>query len=649
MERRHWHDAEEAQRWLQDRPRCHAVLYLLARLPFLDIRILHQLAGQHGAAAMYCSVARLQTAGLISSIQPPVYAPNSPHLWYLTDLGLATLALELECDPLHLAQRFHLRRDDLLKLVPTLRHLLDTYEILGALAVSRPGSPTLLAWERPWRRRYPRRGGRTIGSVMLPAYATLSWSGMMGSYLLLPDAGAIPLHLQRATLAHLLMLRRAQDGRLPLLLIATTDRERMRAWKRLLDEVERAQREVPLVARIVRWGDLSRGLTDLPVQPNEQTRDNLVRSIRLPPLRPRRPASPIPRLVGDKLATPARSTAESLGRTALVVTPTDYRLLEVIGFHPYLTANQLSDVLGSGTAPVRRRLNRLLELGLIRHPGVEEVGDATPQEFPELTTRGLKLVAAHLGLSLAAAVRELGLVGGGPNESFGSRRKLLRTLTHTRGADDIFVRLYRQARKHTAAGYDEAVVQWQNAAACSRRHLRPDGYGVYRRGTHYDGFFVEYDRGTMNARDYFKKFGAYYHYGMTGRFQRDYNSYPTVLGITADNAAEERIARVARAAAVGQPGKLPLLLTCQWRIDDALNPHGVLGKIWREPGADCNDRRYWLPVSRQSSARADSAYQVTTIAPHGSEAAALERLQPEISGRDVPPHGTAGHTCRGTG
>jgi hypothetical protein len=72
----------------------------------------------------------------------------------------------------------------------------------------------------------------------------------------------------------------------------------MRAWKRLLDEVGRAQREVPLVARIVRWGDLSRGLTDLPVQPNEQTRDNLVRSIRLPPLRPRRPASP-PRLVGE--------------------------------------------------------------------------------------------------------------------------------------------------------------------------------------------------------------------------------------------------------------------------------------------------------------------------------------------------------------
>jgi len=600
MERRHWHDAEEAHMWLQDRPRCNAVLYLLARLPFLDIRVLHQLAGQHGPAAMYCSVARLRTAGLISSIQPPVYAPNSPHLWYLTDLGLATLALELACDPLHLAQRFHLRGTDLLKLVPTLRHLLDTYELLGALAASRPGSPTLLAWERPWRRHYPRPAGRSFGVVTVLAYATLSWNGVVGSYLLLPDIGAIPLRLQQATLARLLLLRRAQDGHLPPQLIATTDRERMRAWERLLHDLMRARREAPLASRVVRWDDLSRGLADLPVQANEQARDNLVRPVQLPPLHPRRPASPIPRIVGNELAISARSATESWCRTALVVTLTDYWLLEVIGFHPYLTANQLSDVLGSGTAPVCRRLNRLLGLDLIRHPSVEEVGDATFQEFHELTMRGLTLVATHLGLSLAVAVRELGLVGGGPDKPVGSRRKLVRTLAHTRGADDIFVRLYRRARVRMVAGYDEAMMEWQNAAACSRRHLRPDGYGVYRRGTHYDGFFVEYDRGTMNARDYFKKFGAYYRYGVTRRFERDYNSYPTILVVTLDNAAEERIARVARATAVGQPGELPVLLTCQWRIDDVTNSDGLLNPIWREPNSDFDNRRHWVRIPHSS-------------------------------------------------
>jgi len=139
------------------------------------------------------------------------------------------------------------------------------------------------------------------------------------------------------------------------------------------------------------------------------------------------------------------------------------------------------------------------------------------------------------------------------------------------------------------------MVEWQNSAACSRRHLRPDGYGVYRCGTGYEGFFLEYDRGSMNARDYFEKFGAYYRYGVTGRFEKDYNTYPTILVVTSDNAAEERISRVARAAAVGQQGKLPLLLTCQWRIDSAANPYDLLGTIWASPHSEFDQRRYWLP------------------------------------------------------
>jgi DNA-binding Lrp family transcriptional regulator len=593
MERRHWHDAEEARNWLQGMPRCNAILYLLARLPFLDIRILQQLAGQHGPAAMYCSVARLQKSGLITSIQPPVYAPNSPHLFYLTDLGLATVALDLGCDPLHLAQRFHLRGTDLLKLIPTLRHVLNTYELLGALATSRPGSPTLLAWERPWRRRYPRAAGTSVGCVTVPAYAVLVWNGVAGSYLLLPDAGTIPLRLQRATLAHLLLLRRTREGHLPLLLIATTDRARMGAWERLLHDLVRARREAPLATRVVRWADLPQGLADLPLQGGALAREALVRPVRLTSLHPRRLSSPISRIVGDVVATPEHSSTKNLGRVALVVAPTDFRLLEAVGFHPFLTVNQLSDVLGCGTASVRRRVKRLVELGLIQHVSMDEIGEDAKQELSELTEGGLRLVAARLGLSLAVAVRELGLVGGGVDAPLGSRRKLIGTLSHTRGVDDVFVRLYRQARARAATGCDEAVVEWQNAAACSRRHLRPDGYGVYRHGTRYDGFFLEYDRGTMNARDYFKKFGAYYRYGVTHRFERDFNSYPTILVVTSDNAAEERIARVARAAAVGQSGKLPLLLACQWRVDRADNPHGLLGSIWREPSAAWDDRCSW--------------------------------------------------------
>jgi protein involved in plasmid replication-relaxation len=138
------------------------------------------------------------------------------------------------------------------------------------------------------------------------------------------------------------------------------------------------------------------------------------------------------------------------------------------------------------------------------------------------------------------------------------------------------------------------VVEWQNAAVCSRHHLRPDGYGVYRHGNRYDGFFLEYDRGMMNARDYFKQFAADYRYSLSGRFERDYNSYPIILVVTTDNAPEERIAQVAHAVAVGRPRKLPLFLTCRWRIEEPNNLDGLLGPIWREPDSAFDDRQRWV-------------------------------------------------------
>lgn len=207
---------------------------------------------------------------------------------------------------------------------------------------------------------------------------------------------------------------------------------------------------------------------------------------------------------------------------------------------------------------------------------------------------GPELTAAHLGLSLSVAVREGGLTGGGPDHPTGPRRKLLHNLAHMRGADEIFVHFYRLARKQAAMGSDDAMEEWQNAAACSRRYLRPDGYGVYRRHGVSQGFFLEFDRGTMNARDYFKKFGAYHHYAATGHFERDYQGYPTILFVTPSNSDEDRVLRVARAAAIGRPMKLPLLLTCRWRIEEPNNPDGLLGSIWREPDRTIGDRRRWL-------------------------------------------------------
>src|SRR5690606_1438107 len=103
----------------------------------------------------------------------------------------------------------------------------------------------------------------------------------------------------------------------------------------------------------------------------------------------------------------------------------------------------------------------------------------------------------------------------------GARRALLKNLAHALAVDGIFINLIRTAERFSAAGWDDALLEWRNAAACSRGHLRPDGYGVYHR------------------------------YHETGRFTRDYRGFPTILMVTTTEAAEERIARAARLAAIG--------------------------------------------------------------------------------------------------
>jgi hypothetical protein len=140
------------------------------------------------------------------------------------------------------------------------------------------------------------------------------------------------------------------------------------------------------------------------------------------------------------------------------------------------------------------------------------------------------------------------------------------------------------------------LIEWRNAAACARRTLRPDGYGIVRCKGHLEGFFVEYDRGTMRVSGYLKKLSAYHDYLASGRYQQDYVGFPTILVVAANNAAEERIVQAARAACVGRAHSLPLLLTCEWRIRNERNTLGALGRIWRHPDADFSGRQMWSPT-----------------------------------------------------
>src|SRR3954451_2021718 len=145
--RPHWRDADAAARRLAERAADRRTLLLLARLPLADEALLERLAGLRGGASVYRSLARLAADGLAGAVRPRLQPGHAPQRWYLTDLGLAALAPDQRFEPEPLARRNRLRGDDLLALAPGLPHLVATYDLLAALAASRPGPPDLLAWE----------------------------------------------------------------------------------------------------------------------------------------------------------------------------------------------------------------------------------------------------------------------------------------------------------------------------------------------------------------------------------------------------------------------------------------------------------------------------------------------------------------------
>jgi hypothetical protein len=159
----------------------------------------------------------------------------------------------------------------------------------------------------------------------------------------------------------------------------------------------------------------------------------------------------------------------------------------------------------------------------------------------------------------------------------------------------VFVELAETARALAAAGEDAGLEEWRGPAACARGPVRPDGYAILRlRGRRF-GFFLEYDRGTERPAQHLAKLDAYNAYRDTGRYARDYDGFPAILVVARDTDAEQRIAAVAAASAVGRSAPLPLLLTCEWRYRGdglrAAHPEGLLGPVWRAP--ESPHRRRW--------------------------------------------------------
>jgi hypothetical protein len=572
-----------------------SALDLLAELPLLWTEGLARMLGLASRTAGFELVADLRRGGLVGAADLPVRPGRAPLLLYPTDRGVAALAAAHGEDAAAFARRLRLRDADLRALVPGLPYRLACYELLLAVAATHAGRPELVAWECPWRRTVRRPGSGAELTVRLPAGVALRWPDRHGSYVLLPDTGAVALRAYRDALVGLVLGRRAGCPT-PLLVVGAPDEGRASGWRTLADRV-RVETGCELPLLVVTPGGL-------PVAADDGT----LRGRRRGPGQLGLPApAPAGRAVGDPFRVTGRPVLASdrPGRLALALAPCDRRLLDVIGPHSFLPVKRLAVVVGWGVKWTRERRDHLIRLGLARLLGPQRVAGRRMPELGELTRDGAAIAAAQLGLTPGQAARFLGLVGHSPararrHRKRGARRLLLKHLRHTVAVDALFVHLHAVACRRAAAGGDDALLEWRNAAACARGHLRPDGYGLYRQTGQLYGFLLEYDGGTEGPAQLRRKFERYYRYrdgapdGPRRResgppFERDFAVFPTVLVVATDYGAENRVAAALAALAVGR-APLPVLVTTRDRI--GRDPNGMLGPVWRGPHD--TRRRPWL-------------------------------------------------------
>ena len=281
-----------------------------------------------------------------------------------------------------------------------------------------------------------------------------------------------------------------------------------------------------------------------------------------------------------------------LGIKALQLTRADREVLDLLAQHPFLSANDVASFLFRPVSCVRRVLRRFVAVGL----ALDVERRHGRRKSYELSVTGLQLAAMQAGLTLAAAVSQLGFAGGGADDEVGPRRDLWLRFVHTRKADEAVALLAREG------GVD--IVAWHSAqAALQGKRFRPDGYLVLGEGQHKAGFFFEFDTGKASMADYRQKLGTFFDFFARSHWRHRYQSPPGILLVTEQQPAEGRFWRATgeMVSAYGFP--LPIFTTTMAQ----LRASGVRSPIWRHSPVPSEQRIALLRMSNSHAARRPAA------------------------------------------
>ncbi len=264
----------------------------------------------------------------------------------------------------------------------------------------------------------------------------------------------------------------------------------------------------------------------------------------------------------------------------VMLTPAEKRAVDLLSDWPWASKQDLAGLMGATVRRVSQLIARLQDLGLVVH------ANAIGTRRLALSDQALGLLARRDRTSVGMARRRWSVAPLDPqapltwrNVSGSRSRQLLRNAEHTGAVHRFLVALSTQAR---VAGWE--IVQLDPPRRASRyfRHdgrlhsVRPDAFGVLRRGEKTLPFFLEWERravrpGTMAAR-----LAPYLRYYATRRPLDDHGAIPAVLVVFDDDLAATHFLRVARQEMERAGVEVPLRVSHK----AALEGQGPLGRGW---------------------------------------------------------------------
>ena len=262
-------------------------------------------------------------------------------------------------------------------------------------------------------------------------------------------------------------------------------------------------------------------------------------------------------------------------------TPSEKRALDLLSDWPWASKQDLAGLMGVSGRRASQLVARLDEFGLVSH------ANAQGTQRLALSDRALALLARRDRTSVGTARRRWSVAPIDPlalltwRNVTGSRsRQLLRNAEHTGAVHWFLVTLAAQAR---AAGWE--VVQFDPPRRASRyfRHdgrlhsVRPDAFGILRRGKDSVPFFLEWERRAVRPVTMAARLAPYLRYYANRRPLDDHGQAPVALVVFDDELAASHFLRVAREEMERAGVEVPLWVSHK----AALERQGPLARAWQ--------------------------------------------------------------------